>query len=114
VYVARHRAVNGVILVTPYDSITSVAGEKFFYLPVTLLLKHKFDSLSRAPFITAPMLALVAAADTIVPPRHSKRLIEKWGGKTITRVIHDTDHNAIDNKEEYWSSIREFLELIRG
>ena len=109
VYVAQNRAVKGVILVTPYDSMTSVAQEKFPCLPVSLLLKHRFDSISRAPSINVPLLALVAKEDTIVPPSHAKRLVGKWGGQRTMEVLEGADHNTIDLNPLYWKMIRGYL-----
>ena len=109
VYLAQNRAVEGVILVTPYDSLTSVSQEKFPFLPVSFLLKHKFDSGSRAPSIAAPLLALAAKDDTIIPPLHAKRLVEKWGGPRTLEVLEGVDHNSVDSNPVYWETIRTFL-----
>ncbi|MFI5294625.1 MAG: alpha/beta hydrolase [Thermodesulfovibrionales bacterium] len=109
VYVAQNRAVEGVILVTPYDSLTSVAREKFPFLPISFLLKHTFDSVSRAPSIAAPLLALAAKDDTIIPPEHAKRLVEKWTGPRTLEVLEGVDHNSVDSNPLYWETIRTFL-----
>jgi hypothetical protein len=114
VYTARNRRVDGVILATPFDSITNVARKKLFYLPLNILLRHKFDSFSRAPHIKAPLLALIAEDDAIIGPGHGERLVAGWGGKTITRSIRNTGHNTIDQKEEYWTDISAFLDQINN
>ena len=49
VHLAAHRSLRGVILVSPYDSIVAVAKGHYPFLPVSLMLRHRFDSLSRAP-----------------------------------------------------------------
>jgi pimeloyl-ACP methyl ester carboxylesterase len=108
-YLARSRGVAGVILVSPYDSLSSVAQEIFPILPLRLILKHKFDSINIAPYIKAPSLVLIASDDKIIPPRHSKKLAEKWGGDVEIKEIKGVDHNTISDKEEYWESIGEFL-----
>jgi fermentation-respiration switch protein FrsA (DUF1100 family) len=109
VYLAQNRAVKGVILVTPYDSLTSVAQEKFRFLPISFLLKHKFDSVSRAPSISAPLLALAAKDDTIIPPGHAKRLVDKWAGPRTLEVLEGVGHNSVDSNPLYWETIRTFL-----
>lgn len=114
VYLAQNRPVKGVILVTPYDSITSVAHEQFPYLPVSLLLKHHFDSVSRAPFIKAPLLALVAGQDDIIRPHHAKRLVERWGGPYTLKLLDNAGHNTIDSHSLYWPSIKQFLRNINS
>ena len=47
-YVASRRQVAGVVLISPYDSVTALAQRHYPFLPVRLLLKHPFDSLPRA------------------------------------------------------------------
>lgn len=60
-YLAARRPVAGVVLVSPYDSLVDLARGVYPFLPVKLLLRHRFDSAARAPQITAPLLAIAAA-----------------------------------------------------
>lgn len=108
-YLAKMRPVKALILVSPYDSLLSVAKEHFPFLPVKLLLRHRFDSLSRTPFITAPSLVLAASEDTIIPIRHSEKLAEKCGGPNSLKIIEGEDHNTIHENEMYWKTINDFL-----
>ena len=80
VHLAAHRPLQGVILVSPYDSIVEVAKRHYPFLPVSLMLRHRFDSLARAPQVKAPLLCLVAAEDRVIPAPHSRALFEAWSG----------------------------------
>jgi pimeloyl-ACP methyl ester carboxylesterase len=111
VYLAAQKPVRAVILVTPYDSITAVAQGKYPFVPVSLLLRHPFDSYSRAPSIKAPVLALVAQNDTLIPPAHARRLIENWGGPSNTVSLDAAEHDNINFHERYWPAIADFLKL---
>ena len=113
VHLAHNRPVKGLVLITPYDSMTSLAQEKFRFLPVSLLLRHRFDSLSLAPLMRQPMLALSAGDDTIIPPRHAKRLVDAWGGPATFVVIEGADHNTIDTHDRYWQCIKDFLSRLQ-
>jgi hypothetical protein len=108
-YLAQMRPVKALILVSPYDSIISIGKHHYPLLPVNLLLRHRFDSLSRAPLISAPLLVITAADDTIIPLKHSKKLAEKWGGPHSLKIIEGGDHNTIHDNAEYWKTINEFL-----
>ncbi|WP_349649156.1 alpha/beta hydrolase [Candidatus Parabeggiatoa sp. HSG14] len=112
VYLAHQRDLKGLILVSPYDSIRSIAQEIYPYVPVSLLLKHHFDSLILASSIKIPMLALIAQNDRIIPPSHSFKLIEAWGGVARHTVITDSHHNNITMSYEYWESIIAFLDSL--
>ena len=48
-YLASQRKVQSVILITPYDSVESVAQESYFFLPVSLLITNPFRSYTYAP-----------------------------------------------------------------
>jgi len=46
------------------------------------MLRHRFDSIGRAPKIAVPLLCLVAADDRIIPAEHSRRLYAAWGDRS--------------------------------
>ncbi len=112
VYLASQRPLKGVILVSPYDSLTRVAQNIYPYAPISRILKHHFDSITRAPSIKIPLLALIAEKDRTILPSHSFALIKAWGGTTQQKMIPNTDHNNITLGQDYWKSIREFLDLM--
>ncbi|MGB5080591.1 MAG: alpha/beta fold hydrolase [Burkholderiales bacterium] len=112
VHLASHRPLRGVILVSPYDSIVEVAKRHYPYLPVSLLLRHRFDSLALAPEIEAPLLCLAATHDRIIPPVHSRALFEAWRGEKTWRELPRSDHDSIAGEPEYWRSIADFLRML--
>ncbi|MBI4292442.1 MAG: alpha/beta hydrolase [Betaproteobacteria bacterium] len=109
VHLAASREVAGVILVSPYDSVRSLAKSIYPFLPVGLLLKHPFDSMSRAGAIGAPLLCLAADNDRVVPPTHSRRLFDVWAGTNKVWRVLRSDHDGISSEPEYWRAIAEFL-----
>jgi dienelactone hydrolase len=109
VQLATARRLAGVVLVTPYDSVADVAKRIYRFIPVDLLLRHRFDSRGRAGSITTPMLTLAAANDTLIPPAHARRLFEAWAGPKQWQLIARADHNSIDADPAFWSSIAAFL-----
>ena len=113
VYLAAQRPVAGVILVSPYDSIESVARGVYPFLPISLMLKHRFDSVSRAPGIKAPLLCLVASEDRVIPRPHSERLYAAWGGQKQWREIRPAAHDSIAGDPDYWQAIAAFLHGLR-
>jgi pimeloyl-ACP methyl ester carboxylesterase len=111
VRLAAQRPLAGVILVAPFDSLTTVAQRYYPYLPVKWLLRHRFDSVSLAPRIDLPMLCLIAARDEIIPPAHAERLYQAWGGSKRKVVLSGAHHNDADAAPEFWPSIREALHV---
>ncbi len=109
VHVAAARRVRGVILVTPFDSLTNVARHHYPIFPVRLLLRHPFDSLALAPDIQAPALFLMASRDEVIPSKSSAALARAWGGPVQTVVIEGAGHNDIQLDPLYWQTINTFL-----
>ena len=109
VALAAQRPIASVILVTPYDSILEVARTHYPFLPVSLLLRDRYESVARAPRIVAPLLMLTAGRDTIIPRPRSDALFAAWKGAKIRVDMADADHNSIDAYPAYWAAIGEFL-----
>ena len=112
VQLAASRPVRAVILVSPFDSLRSLARRQYPFLPVSLLLRHPFDSLARAPRIEAPLLVLAGGRDTLVPAALSRRLHDAWGGPKRWTLIPEADHNDIQAQSPYWPAIRGFLAAL--
>jgi pimeloyl-ACP methyl ester carboxylesterase len=110
VQLAAQRRVEGVILVAPFDSMVEVGRHHYPFLPVRWLLKHRFDSLSRAPSIEAPLLCLAAGRDEVIPVVHSRRLYDAWRGAKRWVELTDAGHNSTDDAPEFWRAIRAFLD----
>ena len=109
VRLAAERKVDAVMLVTPFDSMVAVGKRHYPFLPVSLLLKHRFDSASLAPKIAAPLLCLVATRDSIIPPEHAKLLFDAWAGPKRWVALEEAGHNTVDAHPNYWRSINAFL-----
>jgi len=109
VALAAQRPLAGLILATPYDSLAAVAKRYYWYLPVDLLLKHRFDSIALAPALRQPLLCLIAERDEVIPPAHGERLFAAWGGTKRKVVLQEAGHNSTDAHPMFWPSIREFL-----
>jgi pimeloyl-ACP methyl ester carboxylesterase len=109
VQLAAQRPVAGVVLVAPYDSLVAVGKRHYPFLPVSWMLKHRFESAALAPKISAPLLCIVAVDDEIIPVEHAKRLYDAWGGEKRWVGLEGAGHNSTDNAANYWTSIVAFL-----
>jgi uncharacterized protein len=81
---------------------------------VRWLLRHRFDSISRAPGIKAPLLAIAGERDTVVPPERSQRLHDAWGGPKHWVLIAEAGHDDLGRQREFWKPIRAFLDTARA
>jgi fermentation-respiration switch protein FrsA (DUF1100 family) len=67
-YLASQHRVAALLLEAPYTSITAAAARHYWFLPVSLLLHDRFDSLSRIAQVRSPILIMQGGRDQIVPP----------------------------------------------
>ena len=109
-YLSSQRKTNATVLITPYENMIDVAFEKYPFVPISLLIKHRFESDKYAPSISTPMLALISTNDQIIPKHHAYKLKEAWKGKTEALEVNE-DHNSIMNNEEVWKKIEEFVKV---
>jgi uncharacterized protein len=108
-YLASKRPLAGVVLIAPFDSITAVGQRHYPFVPVRLLMGNRYDSLSRAPAIRAPLLMITGDRDQVIPAVHSERLYRAWAGPKRAVQIPRAGHNDLQDHEPYWTAIREFL-----
>ena len=114
-YLASKRKTKGVVLLTPFDSVVEVARTHFPVLPVDLMLKHKFDSISLAGDLNIPMLTIAAEKDIRIPYRHAKKLFDQWGSPDKEFVLLEgANHNNALLSRKYWQAIGRFLEKIKN
>lgn len=110
VYLAGNRNPRAVVLVSPFESIRSVAQSKLPFLPVGLMLRHKFELETYASQIDAPLLAFYGSDDNIIRPRHSKNLVNRWKGEARLIEVTGYGHNDIFGSSLLWSEIGRFLD----
>ncbi len=109
-YLATARDIDRLILVTPFDSIENVARKAMPILPVSLLLKDKFDSAGRVASIDVPVLIVIAENDEVIRRQHSDALAEAFPDSQVTvEVIPDTGHNTIGMSPRYANVLSMFL-----
>ena len=107
--VASERPVAGAVLVSPYDSLVEVGRSHYPWLPVSWLLRHRFDSLSAVKKAQAPLLTIVGSGDSIIPPSRSRLLHDAWPGPKEWTEIRGAGHNDLGASAAYWTAIGDFL-----
>jgi len=110
VYVATHRPVHSIALVTPYDSILNVAKAHYPIFPVGLMLKDRFESWKYAKTINVPTLIVSAENDRTIPAASTDNLAAHIRPDLLTvKQISDADHNTISAKETFYEALVDFF-----
>src|SRR5947209_11328461 len=74
VALAAQQPVGHLILQSPFTSAADVGAQRYWFVPVGLLMKDQFRSDLRIGKVTAPVLVLQGERDTIVPMALAERL----------------------------------------
>jgi len=101
-YLASVRPVTRLVLVTPYDSLESVASKHYSFFPVRWLMHDKFESWRYAERVTAPTLIIAAQFDEVIPATNPKALLSHFRPELASmKVIAGTSHNSISDSADY-------------
>lgn len=104
---ATQRPVSRLVLVTPFDSLATLAAPLFPWLPIRWLLLDRFDSARLAPAVKAPTLVLVAGQDEIVPRASTERLVQRFApGIATMTVVPGAGHNTISASPAFDAALR--------
>lgn len=110
VQVAAAKPARCVVLTSPFTSALDVAKEIYPWLPVSILMRHAFDSGAHAPKLRMPALFLMGDADTLIPKHHSEKLAGLWGGPVERETFAGFGHNDLDMNPRYAEAVRTFLD----
>jgi pimeloyl-ACP methyl ester carboxylesterase len=111
-HLASLRSVDGLILVTPFDSIEALAGDLYPWLPVRMLLRHRMDVAGAVNRASAKVAIIAAERDEIVPARRTEALRRSSRNLVLDRIIPGVGHNDIYNSRDFVEAMREALSLI--
>jgi hypothetical protein len=95
-------------LVTPYDSILEVAKRRFPLVPLSLLLRNRFNSLAHCKEVAAKTQVLLAERDDVVLPERSQKLIAAWPTPVCVQTVPGSDHHNIMRLEATWLHLVDF------
>lgn len=106
---AGERDVKRLALVTPFDSLVNVAGAHFPWMPVSLLMRDRYDSVGRAPLVASESLVVIAEADEIIPRARSDALVRAFRDSPRVVILEGARHNEIDLDPRYLDEVATFL-----
>jgi fermentation-respiration switch protein FrsA (DUF1100 family) len=90
---ASRRPHRALILDRTFTSLPDVAASRFFFLPTHLLMRNRFDSLSKIDRCRRPVFAMHGDADSIIPYRLGRRLFEAAHEPKRFFPMPGADHN---------------------
>jgi fermentation-respiration switch protein FrsA (DUF1100 family) len=104
-------AFGGIILESPFTSIANAAKIYYPYLPVNIILKDRYNSISKIKNITTPILIMHGKKDNIVPQKMGLELYEKANQPKFSYFPENDDH-MMEYNDNLLNSIKLFINKI--
>jgi hypothetical protein len=104
--------IEGLILITPWETLASIAGAKFPLLPVRLLLTDSYDNIGNLRSFKGKIAVVGAESDEIIPISHARKLYASLPQKTSRMfVIRGAGHNdwPMHVNRGWWKEIMDFI-----
>lgn len=103
--------VAGLLLLTPFDSLASVAQHHYPLLPVRWIMRDQFPSEEWLKNYRGPVATVLAANDSIVPAKFGQKLHDTYAGPKKVITADQADHNDLLHTlpPSAWQNALQFL-----
>jgi len=111
---ASTRKLDGLILVTPFDSLKAAAAELYPWLPVAPFFEHEMDAAALLKGNDVPVAILAGERDDLIRPTRTEGLRRQVPNLVYDRTIAGAGHNDIYGRPEFQAAMREALVSVTG
>lgn len=109
-YIASEREPKALILEGAFTDITALAQEHYFLLPVGLISRYRYDTVSYLQKTNAPVLIIHSTHDKLVSYRHGQKLYDTaHEPKTMLTIYGGHNTALMESQKVYTHGIRAFL-----
>ena len=109
---AAERPVDGLILVTAFDSLKAVAQAMYPWVPLGPFFAHEIDAAAAIKGVRAPVAILSGERDEIVPAERTDALRTQVSNLVFDRTVAAAGHNDIYARSEFQIAMREALAAV--
>lgn len=109
---AARREIDGVILVTPFDSLAAAAADLYPMLPVRPLFRHEMDSAGALDRSRVPVAIIAAGEDDLIRPARTEALRRSLSSLAFDRTIAGAGHNDLYHRPIFRQAMREALAAV--
>jgi len=109
---SSRRPLDGLILVTPFDSLRAVAQSMFPWLPIGPIFAHEIDAAMPLKDSKVPVAIVAAERDEIVPADRTAGLRGVVPNLVFDRTIARAGHNDIYSRSDFQEAMRAALAAV--
>ena len=106
---AASRKLDGIILVTPFDSLKGVAQAMYPWLPIGPFFDHEIDAVAPLRNAHVPVAIIAAERDEIVPAERTAALRRTVPTLVYDRTIGRAGHNDIYARSDFHEAMRDAM-----
>ena len=106
-HLVSQRALRGVVLATPFDSLREVARAAFPFAPVGWLFRHEMNAQAALQQSQTQISLILAARDEVIPPARAEALAASLPASHVTRI--EAGHNDIYAHPDFAPALRAAL-----
>jgi fermentation-respiration switch protein FrsA (DUF1100 family) len=111
VELAARRPAAALIVESTFRSLPDIGAEAYPFLPVRLLSRHRFDSVSKVGALEPPLLVVHSPEDEIVPFAHAQALVAAAGeGARMLRTSGRHNDGGFALSGELVHEVRAFVD----
>lgn len=103
--------VAGLLLLTPFDSLSNVAQHHYPLLPVRWIMRDRYPSEEWLKNYRGPAAFILAENDSVVPHKFGRKLHDTYAGRKKLITAGQADHNDLLHTlpAEAWQEALDFL-----
>jgi hypothetical protein len=104
--------IGGIVLITPWDTLASIAREKFPFLPVRLFLTDRYDNIGNLSSFKGRIAIIGAERDEVIPITHARKLYYSLPGSARRMwIMPGTGHNdwPMHVTATWWKEIMDYV-----
>ena len=109
---AGERKLDGLILVTPFDSLKAVAQSMYPWMPIGPFFNHEIEAAGALEKAKVPVSIIAAERDEIVPAERTEALRRRVEALVFDRTIRRAGHNDIYARSEFHDAMRDALAAV--
>ena len=109
---SARRHLDGLILVTPFDSLKALAQSLYPWLPIGPFFTHDIDAAAPLERSSLPVAVLGAERDEIVAGERTEALRRAIPNLAFDRTIRRAGHNDIYTRSDFQDAMREALAAV--
>ena len=112
-HVAATERVGGLVLQSSFTSIPDIGAELFPWLPVKLISRIKYNTLSRLPGITCPVVVMHSRADTTIRFSHGEKIFAAAREpKAFVEIGGDHNDALLANRAAYVAGAEKLVQMV--